>query len=84
MPMPLIANMRFVNYTGEETDHMLQEGSCFIVKKRTSGAPPGYHSPKSRRNKTDSEWLKLIIKHFNGYVYIIHIKCVISMLKIYY
>ena len=59
MPMPLIATVRFVNHTGEETDHMLQEGSGYIVKKRTSGAPPGYHSPKSKRNKTDSKWLKL-------------------------
>ena len=33
MPMALIANVRFVNYTIEETDHMLQEGSGYIVKK---------------------------------------------------
>ena len=51
-PSSLVANVCYTGSTGNDTKHLSQKGSGYIVKKRTNGAPPGY-SPTQIKNKQD-------------------------------
>ena len=58
-PSSLVANVCYTGSTGNDTKHLSQKGSGYIVKKRTNGAPPGYSPPQSKTSKTEIKWIKL-------------------------